>query len=142
MSKYDPAMGAKAPSVTLDLEDQVVAGRLAYCRAHTPCRAADRDLHALVKPDADPKSPVPRYSSSIDAIVRLISEVLPRWVHGYSYMPGAEEDQAVEVRAWVAGPGYITDDHTEDYFEVEGPTPAAALTLVLVKCLAENGGRP
>ena len=141
MSKYDPAMGAKAPSVTLDLEDQVVAGRLAYCLAHTPCRSVDRDLHALIKPAVDPKSPVPRYSSSMDAILRLIAEVLPRWVHGYTYMPGAEEDQAVEVRAWVAGPGYITDDHTEDYFEAEGPTPAAALTLALVKCLAANGER-
>lgn len=140
MTLHDPYMGAaERPAVSLDLEDQAVAARLAYCLSQPACRSVDRDLHALVKPDADPKTPVPRYTSSTDAILRLIAEVLPRWVHGHTFFPQVDEDRALQVRGWVAGPGYISDEYMGDCFEADAETVPAALVLALLKCLAANG---
>ena len=139
---YDPYMGAPAaPTLVFDVDGQAHLRALAVRLIAAPCRSIDRDLHALLWPKSDEKvrAPVPRYTTSADAVLRLIGTLLPRWVHGHTYMPAVAEDRAIEVRAWVAGPGYISDDHMRDYFDAEAPTVAGALALALVKCLAQNG---
>lgn len=139
---HDPANGAAQQPVAALCEDaQGRAQALIERITAASCRTIDRDLHAILKPDADPKLPIPRYSTSADAILRAIAQVLPRWVHGHAFFPQPAEDQAVEVRAWVAGPGYITDEHANDCFEAEAATVPAALTAALLKCLAANGRR-
>lgn len=121
----DPAGRAKA----LVLRERLIAGA---------GREIDRDLHVLLFPNSNARTPIPRYTSSADSILRLLEAVLPRWVHGYTYMPASAEDRAFEVRGWVAGPGYITDEHTRDYSEGEAPSVAAALTMALLACLANS----
>lgn len=136
---YDPAYGASArPTVVLDPSGRAKALVLRERLIGGARREIDRDLHALLFPDQDARTPIPRYSTSADSILRLIEVVLPRWVHGYTYMPGSADDQDFEVRGWVAGPGYITDEHTRDYHEGEAPAVAAALTMALLSCLSAD----
>ncbi|UTC29243.1 hypothetical protein BAMBUS_01610 [Brevundimonas phage vB_BpoS-Bambus] len=139
---YDPAMGAgQHPSILLGHDAKAHLRALAGQLDKGPDRTIDRDLHALLYPLAGDRTPVPRYTASVDAAMRLIEAILPRWVHGYAYMPGADADRATEVRAWVAGPGYITDDHTDDYFQVDAAGAAVGLVLALMACLACDGRR-
>ncbi|USN13958.1 hypothetical protein KABACHOK_01220 [Brevundimonas phage vB_BpoS-Kabachok] len=139
---YDPASGAvQKPAILLDPDAKAHLQSLSERLVKGADRAIDRDLHALLYPQASDRTPVPRYTASVDSIVRLIEAILPQWVHGYCTMPGAGDDGATEVRAWVAGPGYITDDHTDDYFHVDASGSASGLTLALMACLACDGRR-
>ncbi|UTC28148.1 hypothetical protein GURKE_01170 [Brevundimonas phage vB_BpoS-Gurke] len=69
---------------------------------------------------------VQRLTASIDAVMGLKDRFLDGWVIGFTEYPGANGDPTI-FRAWVGGPGYISDDHMDDYCEFTSYTPALAL---------------
>lgn len=70
---------------------------------------------------------VQRLTISLDAIIGLKNRYLDGWVVGFTEYPCDNGVDPTTYRAWVGGPGYIADDHTDDYCEFTSYTAAMAL---------------
>ena len=87
---------------------------------------------------------LPHYTSSLDAIVKLVEAKLPGWSWTIRSKDTPENDPYGDrqVPSALVYVGLTTSSMTRRLGGAQGPTPAIALCLALLRALAQEEGKP